>query len=327
MKKPINPKLLKYAKILALLVVGMGLGILVHSYHRECKKEDYKYINQDLACNEKPVVSKRAYAQFKYKINEYIKTSQENGKISEVSIYFRDLKNGPTLGIEEHKKFSPASLLKLPLMLTYINLKEEHDGLFENKLKITKDNSGLPQDIKPKEYAKIGEEYTVEELIDLMIKYSDNQSYYVLLNYLHEISPEEDLLKQTFVDLGIIDPQNFADETLSVKAYGQIFVQLYNSSFFNNKEMSECALEKLSNIEWKDGLNAGLPPDIEVAHKFGERNLDGGKKQLHDCGVVYFPENPYMLCVMTRGDDFGEMSEVISTISKMFYEEFLSRKM
>jgi hypothetical protein len=161
-----------------------------------------------------------------------------------------------------------------------------------------------------------------------MIKYSDNKAYYVLLDKLHLISPDRDLLKDTFVELGIVDPKDLLDNTISVKSYSSIFIQLFNSSYINNRKSSENVLSLLAESEWKNGLNAGVPVDINIAHKFGERfNFDGnGLDQLHDCGIVYYPENPYLLCVMTRGNDYGQLAKVINEISKMFYEEFDSRK-
>jgi hypothetical protein len=48
--------------------------------------------------------------------------------------------------------------------------------------------------------------------------------------------------------------------------------------------------------------------------------------QLHDCGIVYFPDNPYIICVMTRGDDVNELAPVVAHISKMVYDEFESRR-
>ena len=53
-----------------------------------------------------------------------------------------------------------------------------------------------------------------------------------------------------------------------------------------------------------------------------EREIDisGAKtKQLHDCGIIYYPGNPYLLCVMTRGDSFGELSSTIRDISDIIY--------
>lgn len=69
-----------------------------------------------------------------------------------------------------------------------------------------------------------------------------------------------------------------------------------------------------------------IPSDVKVAHKFGERYY-GDIKQLHDCGVIYYPENPYLLCVMTIGKDFEDLAEVISHVSDVVYREVDSRKL
>ena len=66
-----------------------------------------------------------------------------------------------------------------------------------------------------------------------------------------------------------------------------------------------------------------MPSDIQIAHKFGERGIARvGKpeqKQLHDCGIVYYPKRPYLLCVMTRGEDFDKQARIIQDISKIVY--------
>jgi beta-lactamase class A len=68
-------------------------------------------------------------------------------------------------------------------------------------------------------------------------------------------------------------------------------------------------------------LVAGVPGNIEVAHKFGERTFQGAvnERQLHDCGIIYAAEKTYMLCVMTRGNDFNALSNVIKEISAEVY--------
>ena len=69
---------------------------------------------------------------------------------------------------------------------------------------------------------------------------------------------------------------------------------------------------------------AGLPKDVTIAHKFGE-HVSGSNGvissvELHDCGIVYAPKKPYLLCVMTRGSDFDKLSGIIKSISNMVYE-------
>ena len=92
--------------------------------------------------------------------------------------------------------------------------------------------------------------------------------------------------------------------------------------------MSEKAIALIADADYNKGIEAGVPVDIEVAHKFGEREFEtGGLKQFHDCGIVYYPNNPYLLCVMTRGWAIDKLQDTISTISKMVYEEFNSRRL
>ena len=66
----------------------------------------------------------------------------------------------------------------------------------------------------------------------------------------------------------------------------------------------------------------GVPFGIKVSHKFGERkNIDlaNSDEQLHECGIIYFPKHPYLLCVMTRGENFQQMSSFIADTSRLVY--------
>ena len=75
-------------------------------------------------------------------------------------------------------------------------------------------------------------------------------------------------------------------------------------------------------MEFKEALVAGVPPGITVAHKYGERSFsDSPIRQLHDCGIVYFKPEPYILCVMTRGTDTLELAKVIGDVSRLVFTE------
>lgn len=71
---------------------------------------------------------------------------------------------------------------------------------------------------------------------------------------------------------------------------------------------------------------AGVPRDLKVAHKFGERRFDvpgtPPTDQLHDCGVVYFPGRPYLLCLMTRGASWDRLADTLRELSGIVYQHY-----
>ncbi len=99
-----------------------------------CDSSKYQFINPDLVCNDKPVVSKQGYATLRIKLDDFIAEATKEKKLDSISIYLRDLEDGPTMGIDEHEKFSPASLLKLPMLITYLNLEEDQPSLATTEL-------------------------------------------------------------------------------------------------------------------------------------------------------------------------------------------------
>ncbi len=70
---------------------------------------------------------------------------------------------------------------------------------------------------------------------------------------------------------------------------------------------------------------AGLPNNVAVSHKYGEYVTTGDNTinavELHDCGIIYQPNNPYLLCIMTQGKDQSDLASIIASVSKVVYEE------
>ena len=97
----------------------------------------------------------------------------------------------------------------------------------------------------------------------------------------------------------------------------------YNATYLS-QEYSEKALKLLTEPDIP-GIRAGVPTTITVAQKFGERsvydtNNNLTDRELHDCGIVYKPGSPYLLCVMSRGKDFDTMAKNISDLSALVYQ-------
>jgi beta-lactamase class A len=319
-----------YLWILLGLLVSFGAGWLGGKdyFGEACTSTQFQYINPQLGCGDTYRISKRSYVAFKGRLESTIQTKIQAGEVTEAAVYFRDLYHGPTFGINEYAKFVPASLLKLPMLLTYFRLGEEQPNLLKTSLVFRGTADPFGQDLAHKESIQENVPYTINDLLAYMIKYSDNRAYYVLRDYLHQVSPDEDLLQRTFIDLGIIDPQHWSEDTITVRSYAAMFTQLYHASYLQRRETSEKALALLAEAAFNEGIKAGVPAGTPVAHKFGVRSgFEGNLKQLHDCGIVYYPDNPYLICIMTRGYDEDALSDIISEISKMTYEEFDSRKL
>jgi beta-lactamase class A len=283
----------------------------------------YHYINQ-LRCEPDQAPKKKEYTTLRNDLLDYINQQKQNGSLTTASVYFRDLENGPVLSINGDEDFAPASLLKVPLLITYLRKAQDDPSVLERKVKVEGNFASLPeQNIKPEQSATIGETYSVNELLSLLIVESDNNSWEALLTDLRKTYSENDFIA-TLSDLGIIDPRKSTDaQYVTVESYASIFRLLYNSSYLN-APMSDKALTLLTQSDFQNGIIAGVPTGTKVAHKFGERKA-GDDQQLHDCGIVYYTPDPYLICIMTRGHDISVLEPIIQQISQNVFKEVQSR--
>lgn len=273
---------------------------------------EYRLINPLLSCGDISVVAPKDVDTAQDQVQSYITSAKQTGRADDIAVYFRDLNNGSSWGIGSDETFSPGSLLKVPLLMSALTEKEAHPAFFFNTIEYHTDPSALPEEIPAAHPLKNGERYTVEALLTDMITESSNSSADLIYTALGPVK-----VNKTYQDLDLDPPVVGQDYTITVKQYAGFFLYLYNSSYLAYPD-SEQALELLSRTSYKNALVAGVPDGTIVAHKFGEREL-GTVIQLHDCGIVYAPGQPYLICVMTRGADLKSLSGVIQRISNIVY--------
>ncbi len=312
----------------SLVIMGVVLAFLAGYFakewfgsaaeeYRERHSGGFSFVSPLLECE--TAESTKELAIFEHRIQKLLDEATDRGDITEASVYFRDLNNGPWFGVNEQALFSPASLLKVPRMIAYFKEAENNPSLLEKKIRYEPEaDLDLMQNFAPGRKLESGKEYTVEQLIEQMIVYSENSAKEILAG------ADEYFADAIYADLGMMVPgtgklENF----MSVKEYASFFRILYNASYLS-PYYSNKALELLSRTDFRDGLVAGVPKGVTVAHKFGERGL-GDIKQLHDCGVIYERTHPYLLCVMTRGKDFGPLKQTIQAISRETYSAVTSQ--
>ncbi len=262
---------------------------------------------------------------FRYKVSALIEEELKKDEAVSVSFYFRDLINGNRFGIGENDRFAPMSLLKLPLMIAYFKWAETNPLVLRKSLTY----SGAPdqteeQHVKPLTVLASGRHYIVNDLIFRMIAYDDNAAYSLLLANL-----PKGRLDRIFKDLNVeYDPHKVKEEdSMSLSSFAGLYRVLFNASYLN-EEMSEKALRYLSKSTFRDGMASGIPQNIEIASKHGERtisvtvnNQEKEIVQLHELGIIYHPNRPFLIGIVARGEDFDSLKKVIRDITRLVYEE------
>ena len=287
-----------------------------------CNEKMYDLLNPHLPCGTAIQRGEWNYEPLRDLLTAKKAELKAAKKVSHISIYFRDLYNGPRFGIGEYDQFQPASLIKVPVMIAFLHEADSNPSLLNQKLVYTGVLDTHQNLEESDETIQPDIPYTVYELIRRMIVFSDNYASYLLVR---ELNHESKLLAYyTFRDLNILSMMlaPMADH-VSIQEYATLFAVLHNTGYLS-KEMSQLALEILSQSTFKGALVAGVPEGIRVAHKFGYRMLSKHESQLHDCGIVYHPATAYVLCVMTSGTDLHTEKSVIAEVSRMVYDSVSS---
>ncbi len=294
-----------------------GLFVVMPSNPVEVRADSnlYKFINPLFFYKNR---SETELDPLKEKLNKYITDQKKNKNAQEISVYFRDMNTGSWTGVNESEPFDPASMLKVAFMMSYLKRAEDDPSILQKKFYYNASDRdtasfNVASDNLPSGY------YTVNDLINYMIVYSDNAALAALYS---NDNGSTDKIYEMF-QLPITSETSSTTDYMSTRTYSRIFRILYDGTFIS-WGLSEQALKILSLTTYKDGIQKAVPEDITVSHKFGERTKEGQygniiNRELHDCGIVYKEKSPYFICVMTRGDDILKLQNIIQEISKLVY--------
>lgn len=279
--------------------------------------QQYDLLNPQRRCNDVLPQGEWNYEYLREALSQKKEVLKSSGAVSHLSIYFQDLDHGPRFGIGEYDKFQPASLMKVPVLIFFLHAADLQPSILEQTLSYTSELDVADNSTDPETSIAPSTPYTIRELLEKMIVHSDNRSYLMLLHEMNRVS--ESTAYYTFRDLDILQMMLESETTyVSISMYAKLFSILYNTGYLS-KEMSQLALHLLSEATFRQGIVAGVPEGIRVAHKFGFAMIDG-EGQLHDCGIIYHPKMAYVLCVMTTAQDPQQANTAIAEISRMTYD-------
>lgn len=316
------------------LVMGVILGIqyekksLYSNIFKDLEpirssESSYKFIKPLLAYRIPSAEGQEEFQPLRNKISDFIDSEKMKGRINHASLFLSELDKGRWIGVNENEQHTPASLMKVVVMMAYFKNAETDKNVLSRKLTYSKSVDETRKSIlfDGPSGLKLGISYSVDYLIEKMIIDSDNGALALLLDDI-----KQDSLDSLYQSLTVRYPtQN--QYLISPRDYSLFFRVLYSATYLGEK-MSEKALSLLAETTFKDGLVGDLPEDIRVAHKFGEHVINNGQVggiELHDCGIIYYEPSPYFLCVMTSGNELGILQDFIKDISSLIYKE-ISKK-
>jgi beta-lactamase class A len=250
----------------------------------------------------------------KERIGLLISDKVKSGALTAGSVYVNDLNSGGWISINEKEQFKAGSINKVSILLYYLKTAEKKPDILNNSIVFKNKISTSKHETFPEQKIIIGKSYTIRELIERMVIYSDNDATLLLLKNM----TSAESFRELFAEFGLEKPAQYSDSySLNVEEISRFLKVLYNGTFLG-PELSDYALKILSKSSFNQGLTKHIPENIVVAHKFGESG-DLDQTQLSETGIVYTGDHPYLITVMTKGNNIKLLAETISEVSKIVF--------
>ena len=278
----------------------------------------------DAAAMQYPLLSKRIFSENQSDILiNFISLRQAMRNYAEplgdsFGVYFEYLPSGVSIGVNDRKGVNIASLLKVPLVMAVY--KQYEKGTLQKDQRLTIRNEDINTQYGTLWKRGVGATLSVQEAVTAALKDSDNTASNVLLHALpngslNEVADYLDIPQEKEGKFIVISPKN----------YSSVLRSLHLSAFLARDSSNEI-LTLLTKTQFTDQLQAGVPKDVPVAHKVGEYTVEGTTTPtVSDCGIVYVPNRPYILCIMTS-ESRDVAAHHMSEVSKLVYDYVVSAK-
>lgn len=309
-----------------ILLVQIGMISGIDRNDTVSRLGGYQFINPLLSCDIDENIPYGDLSPIRTAVSKEIDVLVREGKAQRIGYYFRDIDYGHWTGVHESDRFIPASMMKLPILISYLRESQTNASLLSSTMALPQGaDANEGEYFKPPHPLTQGRSYTIQQLLDAMIMESDNNASNVLSAH-----ASTTVLADVYGAFGVEPVMDPNTDTVSPMEYSRFFRILYNASYIG-RTRSTAALEMMAKSTFTQGIVAGLPSGSTVSHKFGERTITtldkaSGRaiaetKYLSDCGIVYYPRTPYMICVMTQGKNFDDLAEAIARVSKVTYDQ------
>lgn len=232
------------------------------------------------------------------------------------SFYFEYLPDGTSIRNGADQELIAASLIKVPLVMNLYKAAELGRINLDQTVTITEGELDNAYGDLYKQGA--GTKITLRQAVEKILRDSDNTATHVVFDRMQGVLKyDEESLARLDVDQNLENGQ----AVINARSYASVLKGLYFSSYLE-KEDSQQILDYLTQSNANNRLEKGLPSGIKVAHKNGVFNNSWSES---DCGIVYVPRRPYVICVMV-GLPEDQANDFIAQVSKEVYDFVSTQK-
>lgn len=251
--------------------------------------------------------------EMKNEISRFINDEKTAGRVQDVSVYFRRMDTPSWFGINQDEEYILASLFKVPVMVAIL-MHADRDSRFLDKGVFYKE---YPKEVFNQNVPPLpgGHFYPIRTLLESMVSRSDNNAYDLLWKNMDKADFDQFLEDLKLKPFHVTDTGEYK---LNVMDYSKVFRVLYNAGYLSPKN-SEFALKLLSKSDFQEGFITHIDKKVVVPRKFGYR-VNSTEGDLSEFGIFYVNDHPYLLGVMTRGLEYKNLNNILSTISNMVYQ-------
>ncbi len=162
-------------------IAGFSLSYLSENEKTGCVS-NFLYVNPEPDCEVYDERSEKL-SDLQATLETKVRELELQNDIDHVAIFTRDLTSRRFAGKNDDRVFVLASLLKVPILISYYKFAEVEPAILSDEVLYTgtPDSYGIQTEIPPEERLSIGQRYTIEELLSRMIIHSDNTASDILL--------------------------------------------------------------------------------------------------------------------------------------------------
>jgi len=249
---------------------------------------------------------------------------------ADVAVAMRTLDGRDEVLIDPDGVFHAASTMKVPVMIELFKqakagtltldealpIRNQFHSIVDGSVYALSDGDDSDKAV----YAAVGRTMTLRQLCEAMITVSSNFAANLLIERLGARA-----IQQTVDGLGAggmrvlrgVEDQKAFDKGLNNSTTARGLLTLFDRLAHGtavDRTADAAMVEILERQAFNDGIPAGLPGGVRVAHKTGTIT-----RIHHDAGIVFAPR-PYVLVVLTRGFESEKASDlVIAQLSRLTF--------